>query len=273
MPILFQAASLSKQFAGACVLALADAGILDPREPIGRHVPEAAPQWRGVTLHELLTQTSGMAHWDGEGPAFDPYGDLGTEARIDSFLRSERRSPAWHYSSPGYMVVGRVVERAAGAPYAEVLSERLLVPLGLAHTMAGVPAGAADVVELATGHRDGEPVAWTAGPWIGTNDLWTTEADLKTWTRALHTGPYAARAAYPHVELPPDPDWLSGAAYGYGLYTGTAGGRPAVFHEGDVPGFRTVVVWLADEGRAVAVLADEEKTDVIAEVRARIEAG
>lgn len=267
MPTLFQVASISKQFAAACVLSLADAGVLDLREPIGRFVPEAAEQWRAATLHELLSHTSGLAHWGGPHPAFDPFGDLDTDSRIDHFLHSERRAHDWEYSSPGYIVVGRIVERAADAPFADVLTGRILAPLGLADTVARVPDGAA------VGRKDGEPVSWPVGPWVGTNDLWSTEADIEAWTHALHAGPYAGRAAHPHALLPPDPDWLSGTAYGYGLYTGTAGGRPAVFHEGDVPGFRSLAVWLPEERRAVAVLANEENADVIAEARGRIEAG
>lgn len=269
MPTRFQIASLSKQFVGACVLSLVDTKTLGLHEPVGRFLPEAAPHWRSATLHDFLTHTSGMAHWNSAGaPAFDAFSELDADARVDAFLRSERRGLApWHYSSPGYMVVGRVVERAADQPYADVLAERLLKPLGLTDTTTTAPPDAA------LGHCDGEAVSWAADRWVGTNDLYSTEPDLEAWTRALHAGPLAARASHPHAALPPDPDWLSGVAYGYGLYVGTAGGRPAVFHEGDVPGFRTVAAWLPAEQRAVAVLADDEHADVLAVLRSRIEDG
>lgn len=267
MPTLFQVASISKQFTASCVLSLADSGVLDLREPIGRFVPEAAEQWRAATLHDLLTHTSGLAHWGGGDPAFDPFGAMDTATRIDHYLHSERHAPDWEYSSPGYILVGHIVERATDMPYADVLTERILAPLGLADTTARIPD------HPAVGRKHGEPVSWPVGPWVGTNDLWSTESDIEAWTRALHAGPHAERASHPHVPLPPDPDWLSEAAYGYGLYTGTAGGRPAVFHQGDVPGFCTVAVWLPEERRALAVLANEEHADVVAEVRARIEAG
>jgi CubicO group peptidase (beta-lactamase class C family) len=36
---------------------------------------------------------------------------------------------AWHYSSPGFVLVGLIVERASGQPYARFLTERILAPL------------------------------------------------------------------------------------------------------------------------------------------------
>jgi CubicO group peptidase (beta-lactamase class C family) len=68
----------------------------------------------------------------------------------------QRTAPgqAWHDSSPGFVLVGLVAERASGQPYARFLADHILAPLGLAATSVGGPPPE----PAARGYRDGEPV-------------------------------------------------------------------------------------------------------------------
>ena len=273
MPELFQVASISKQFAAACVLSLADSGVLDLHAPIGRWVPEAAEQWRSATLHELLSHTSGMDHW-GAQPGFDVFDGMDASDRIAHFLRSERLTRTWRFSSPGYVEVGHVIERATGHAYADALGDVFssLPDLPkLANTSVGPkPAGAVD------GHDGGTPLTWQPITLVGTSDIWSTESDIEAWTRTLHNGPLAERMIRPHTAVPgasSADDWLRQTGYGYGLSVGWAGDQPAIYHTGDVPGFRTLALWLPQQRRAVAVLANDEDADVVAAARARVEIG
>lgn len=263
VPELFQVASISKQFAAACVLSLVDSGTLDLHAPIGRWVPEAAEQWRSATLHELLSHTAGMGHW-GPQAGFDVFDGMDVQDRVEHFLRSERLSRTWRYSSPGYIVVGYVIERATGRAYGDVLVELLK---GLPNTVQGPRPP-----DAVAGHRGGVPLTWQPINLVGTSDIWSTEADIEAWTRALHQGPLAERIVGPHAAVPDGPvSWLRKTGYGYGLNVGTAGDQPAIYHDGDVPGFRTLALWLPEQRRAVAVLANDEHVDVVAEARARVE--
>jgi CubicO group peptidase (beta-lactamase class C family) len=60
---------VSKQFTAAAVMLLVESGHLDLREPVARWLPEGPPQWQQVTLHHLLSHTSGLPHWL-EAPAW-----------------------------------------------------------------------------------------------------------------------------------------------------------------------------------------------------------
>ena len=66
----------------------------------------------------------------------------------------------WHYSSPGFLLVGLIVERASGQPYAEFLTERILSPLRLTATTVGgrPPAWPPAATGLASQCR---PSTWT----------------------------------------------------------------------------------------------------------------
>ena len=267
----FPIASLSKQMTAVCALLLVDEKVLDLHGPIGRWLPDAAPQWREVSVHHLLTHTAGFGHW-GDRPGYEIFVRRTVAERVDLFLHSDRLSAPgrrWHYSSPGYIVLGHLIERASGRPYAAYLTDRVLRPLALAHTTAGpAPAQA----PLAAGHAGGRPVEpWDPGVLAGTTDVWSTAEDVTRFISALHGGALLgpdrlARMTTPHaaatLHARHDRSWLSLPGYGYGLYCGTLGGQPVVLHTGELPGFRAIGLWLPRQAAAVAVLANDEHADL-----------
>ena len=173
----FQLCSVSKQFAAAAVMLLVESGQLDLREPVGRWLPEGPAQWRQVTLHHLLSHTAGVPHWL-EAPGLDPAEPVRISQQLEIIQAATplRTGPGaqWHYSSPGFVLAGFIVERASGQPYRDFLAERILSPLQLTQTTVGGTPGAA-----ARGYKDGQPVArWDLDAMPGTGDVWSTAGDL-----------------------------------------------------------------------------------------------
>lgn len=58
----------------------------------------------------------------------------------------------WHHRSPGYLLAARVIETVSGAAYADLLTERILGPVGMAATVVG----RSPAEKAAWGHRDGK---------------------------------------------------------------------------------------------------------------------
>src|SRR5207302_1862880 len=93
----------------------------------------------------------------------------------------------WSYSNTGYIIAGRMVERAAGVPIRQLFEERLFTPAGLVHT-AYVPP---DSPALATGYTSfalGDPERAAREPegWLYTaGGLYSTATDLLHWDLAL----------------------------------------------------------------------------------------
>jgi CubicO group peptidase (beta-lactamase class C family) len=159
---------------------------------VDRWLPCESPQWSRVTLHHLLSHTAGVPHWH-QAPGLDPAEPMGIGARLAAIQQAPLRTAPgeqWHYSSPGFLLVGLIVERASGQPYAEFLTERILSPLRLAATtVGGRPSGLA-----ASGYRDGRPVPpFDLDAMPGTGDIWSTAADVSRFT--------ARRAAADHHRL------------------------------------------------------------------------
>jgi CubicO group peptidase (beta-lactamase class C family) len=265
----FPIASLGKQFAAVAALLLAERGVLTMDQPVSHWLPGSPPRWREITLHHLLTHTSGMSHWQ-DAPGFDVADPIAIEQRVPLLMQAEPHSRPgirWCYSSPGYLLAAHIIERAAGQEYGSFLAEHVFAPAGLTSTTTGRPDG----VGSALGHRAGEPLTDPVlPPMAGTSDVWSTVGDLARWSGALHTGAvlgWESRMVLtgplaPTGEEPVAGRAFAGTFYGYGLFIGTVGGHRAYFHPGDIPGFVTFGAWLPDRRAGIVVLADDEAVDV-----------
>jgi CubicO group peptidase (beta-lactamase class C family) len=161
------------------------------------------------------------------------------------------------------------VEQAGGQAYGSFLADRVFIPLGMYTASAGDRPGGTG---MARGYYAGEPVPSfelaTIG--IGAGDIWCTAADLLRWYEAIADGellPAALREVMltRHALTPSEArrEGWSFTGYGYGWRIGTVVGRRAYFHTGDNPGYLAVNAWLPDERITLAVLANDQATDIL----------
>jgi CubicO group peptidase (beta-lactamase class C family) len=264
----FQIASVSKQFTAAAAMLLVEAGELDLGGPISRWLPDYPASWQRLTLHQLLSHTSGLGHWE-DIPGFDIHQPCDTDEALDRLSKVPLLSApgsAWYYSSPGYLLVARMVEQVSGQRYADFLAERVLKPLGMTSTCAG--EAPRDLT--AHGYRAGRRVdvpEYAAMP--GAGDVWSTVGDLALHTAAFNAGELLtdrSRAAMvnSHASLAGVLDTRGPAVadgYGYGYLLGTLAGHAMRFHTGDNPGFQSFLGWLPDLDVTLVILCNNEETD------------
>jgi CubicO group peptidase (beta-lactamase class C family) len=140
--------SVSKSVLGMLVGILAAHGVLDPSDPVARYVPEmATTAYRDATIRDLLDMRAGVLFDENylatSGPiiayrkaqGWDPL-PLGEAASdLHGFYQSltaidGTHGGRFHYVSPNTDLLGWVVERAAGAKYADIASSALWQPMG-----------------------------------------------------------------------------------------------------------------------------------------------
>ena len=260
----FQVASVSKQFTAAAVLLLADRGVLSVDDPVGHWLDGCPAAWEPVTIHHLLSHSSGLVHWN-DLPGLDLTRPVAAGELLSVFASAPLLAAPgerFSYSSPGFVLLGHVIERAAGQPYGAFLAREIFGPLGLTATFNGNARGEAD---LATGHHNGAAVPSyeldTTG--LGTGSIWSTAPDLARWDRALAGGQVLSEVARQamftiHVPVPGDDGVIRTEGYGYGWFIGTvAGGRRVFCHPGDQAGFCSLNAWFPDDDVRLAVLSNE----------------
>ena len=138
---VFQFASITKQFTAAAVLTLVDDGRVALDAPITRYLPDAPVRGQAITVRQLLSHTSGLPDY-AEEPRHQALRFL--DPPPDSLLALVRDTPlyfapgeAMRYSNTGFVLLGQLIEKISGRPYAAYVEERVLRPAGaVAHTSA-----------------------------------------------------------------------------------------------------------------------------------------
>jgi hypothetical protein len=142
--------SVSKSLTGLLAGILAGRGLLDPEAPVTRYVPEVAVEgcaYADARVRDLLDMTVSTtfeeSYLDRTGgyaryrvaTAWNPADDPAAAPNLHSFLAEMPRGAGPHgaahlYRSPNSDMLGWVLERAGGRPYAALLSDLLWQPLG-----------------------------------------------------------------------------------------------------------------------------------------------
>jgi D-alanyl-D-alanine carboxypeptidase len=143
----FEIGSISKSFAAIVALQEVEAGRLDLHVSINELLPwvELPEPFGPITLHHLLTHTSGLAIGTEESPT-----GLGAATRLRSLPPTAAPGEHFSYSNDGYKLVGLVLERLSGMPVHALLRERLLGPLGMTSSVAAITDE--ERADLATGY-------------------------------------------------------------------------------------------------------------------------
>ena len=280
----FRLASVTKQFTAAAVMLLVRDGKLRYEDGLADLLPGFPEYGRAVTVRHLLDHTSGLPDYEDLMPPPDPalpvervqISDAGV---LDLLMKQTtgRFPPGarWAYSNSGYVVLGLVVEKAAGRPFGDFLRERIFMPLGMSGTVAH-ERGKNDVLNRAFGHaRDGG--AWVekdqspTSATLGDGGVYSSIADLLKWDEALRRHALLSEAdmkpALTPVRVrgaaPEGPDG-SPADYGFGWFLNPWRGRARMWHYGETSGFRTAVHRFVDEGLSIVVLCNRDDLDASA---------
>lgn len=129
---VYDIGSITKQFTAAAILKLEMAGELATSDPLSDFVDGLPEDKQDITLHRLLTNTSGLVEQIG-----DDYDAQSRDGILAAAARSDLLSAPgteYHYSNVGYSVLAAVIEMVSGIGYEEYLSRYLFVPAGMAHT-------------------------------------------------------------------------------------------------------------------------------------------
>jgi CubicO group peptidase (beta-lactamase class C family) len=247
---LFQIGSISKSFTALCIFRLMEAGKLRLEDPVLTHLPEVPlPANGGITVQALLSHSSGLPD---DAPMFPRGGD-------QRLWQGFPVGAQWSYSNLGYELLGRIVERLAGRPLAEVIALEVLRPLGMAQTRPAIVT--ADRALYATGYSPlysdrpaprGGPLA--PGAWTemveGSGCVASTAADMARYVRWLVAAgqgkgaPLLSDAGAQRfcAAVIDAPGWASpGAKYANGLALTPVGGRMLLHHTGGMLTFNSSI--------------------------------
>jgi D-alanyl-D-alanine carboxypeptidase len=260
----FRIGSVTKTYVAAATVRLEQAGALSVSDPVARWLPEYDLD-AALTIEHLLRLRSGIP--DYLNALFGTPPDLTVYQRFhaaDELVRlalslPDRTLPnaAFRYSNADYILLGIILERAAGARIDDVMRRQIFEPLALTQTTYPI-----DDITLPPPHARGYSRMTSKMPYFDTTEISPSESgasgaivatprDVARFVDATIFGPFLGTdgsAALRNVQPVADD-----RGYGYGLYrVALPNGVVAYGHQGGTAGFNTVAV--TTETRRTAVV-------------------
>ncbi|MCL6455149.1 MAG: beta-lactamase family protein, partial [Alicyclobacillus sp.] len=294
---LFGIGSITKSFTCVAILQLAEAGKLSVDHPVVRYLPAFrtpdAEATRRMTLHHFMTHTSGLPPLPtlGHALAASMQGDPAAEGRLADFPDVAIQSyddlmdyiagldfrllgapgEVFSYSNDAYALLGAVVERVSGEPYADYVEAHILRPAGMERSTFSPAQAAADddaTTLYAIRQTEGKdevypaPIWWDAPAMLAAGFLKSTTADMLRYAEIYRNGGVVGderilseasveRMMHPYVWCEPN------RFYGYGLMiTPDYGGTKLVDHGGSLKGVAAQLTVLPERGVCAVAMAN-----------------
>ena len=188
---LFHVGSISKSFTALGVLQAADKGLLALDDPLKKHLSWfrvnsrfGAAEAESITIRHLLSHHSGLGSWSPLGNPSDPqYHTRTVEEVVKSTRDSWLKFPPgerFEYSNTGIDLAGYALEVTAGKPFAALMREEILAPLGMTASTFN-QAEATQKEACAVGYLGKRPVPIVYGivmPLVAAGGLFSSANDL-----------------------------------------------------------------------------------------------
>ena len=256
----FRIGSITKQFTGAAILLLQQQGRLTVKDPVCRYLATCPDAWKPITLHHLLTHTSGLPNVTDLPQFQSARGRPTTPAQQLDWVRdlSLEFTPGstFRYSNTGYLALGLVIEKVSGTSYEDFMQTAILKHLGMADS--GYDTGDDGV---AVGYTTGTTLAFPINMAVphAAGALYSTAPDLLRWQLALLRGNLldaggTATMTTPAVDTTDQP----GLGYSYGIYVSLDPAQRVLGHEGGIDGFMSRLRHDTSTGITVVVLTNHE---------------
>lgn len=263
---VYRIGSITKQFTAAGIMRLMEQGKLSLDDTLQKFLPNFPAQGNHVTIRHLLNHTSGIKSYTSL-PRWQKVMriDLVPDSLVALFENEPfdfKPGDRWLYDNSGYFLLGMIIEKVSGKPYAQYVQDEFFTPLGLEGTVYCDEAPlikhrARGYVPKPNGQfENAAPLSMTQPYAAGS--LCSTVADLATWTAALSSGKVVSAASYKQMTTPLTLNDGKPLNYGFGLGVGKLRGHRQISHNGGINGFVSELHHYVDDSVITVVLTNVE---------------
>jgi D-alanyl-D-alanine carboxypeptidase len=261
--------SVTKTFTGTAILQLVDQGKIALSDPISRYV-DGVPFGDVITLDLLGRMRSGLPDYTETDEFLNrAYTELPTgpdaftttpRELIDAAFRQPMEFPPgtdFKYSNTNTVLLGMVVEKVTGLPLGEYFEQNIFGPLGLKRT--SYPPNGLMPIPFAHGYNkapDGQifdAALWNPSWGDAAGRVVSDLADMTVWAVALGKGTLL-RPDTQAQRISSGSSVVPGTSYDFAIFNvnGWLG------HNGDIPGYTTVVVYLPERDASLVVFTNSD---------------
>ncbi len=248
-----------------CHFQAAEEGKLSIDDPLSKFIPDW-PRGNEVTLHHLLTHTSGIHNFTGKPGYYEHVTEpISLEALVASFKNDPydfNPGEKYSYCNSGYVLLGYIVEKVSGQSYESYLRKTFFEPLGMKDTgiyHAGMsPVGEAFGYSYTNGAMV-RAVNWDMSKVATAGNIYSTALDLFLWNEAIFNhrvlSESSLKTAFTIGVLKlDDPTHPEDVGYACGWSRDWLNGTREISHGGEIWGFGSYLLRLPDYRLTVVVL-------------------
>jgi CubicO group peptidase (beta-lactamase class C family) len=260
----FRLGSITKVFTAIAIMLLQERGKLSLQDSVCKYLSDCPARWQPITIHHLLSHTSGLAKHDTAGVYLKT---AMLPMTLPQLIESFRNKPAdfqpgekFDYNNNGYILLGAVIGKVSGQSYEAFLKENIFAPLKMADS--GYDNHDPIIKNRAAGYRIEGGTLFNAAyidqsqP-FSAGALYSTTGDLLLLDQALNEGklltPKTQETTFTAVS----------GNYAYGWFVNKQFNRRAVSHPGGLPGFSAMITRFPDEKVLIVLLSNLENSQII----------
>ena len=249
---VFKIGSLTKQFTAISILMLMEKGKLNLDDEITKFIPDYPTNGNKITIHHLLTHTSGIKDYTKvKGLNAIAQKDL-TPLELIDFSKNEPidfvPGEKYKYNNSGYVILGYIIEKVTGQPYADFIEERIFKKLEMTTSQY---ASQREVIQnRASGYQKKDSyinrmdfsltLAYSAGGLMSTVD------DMFKWQEAIKNNILVSKETTEKAFTNYTLNNGEHTNYGYGWHIKTINNNQIFEHGGSLWGFKSMGVYLPD---------------------------
>ena len=274
----YEIGSITKSFTAQAIMLLVEEGKLGIDDTLGKHLDGLPPAWRPLTIRQLLTHTSGLKDWEGDGLLSfrREYTPAEFIALLSPYPLDFAPGEHWAYTNTSYPLLGQVIAAASGQPFDEFVSGRIFAPLGMRQACFSrpqdiVPNRASGYVDENGRLRKGELLRPRLVEPNG--GILASVRELARWERSFHAGGLLSQASLDAMWMPAHTNNGEAVPSGLGFFVADVHGHRAIVHNGITPaGFSSVFYHYPDDRISVFALCNIDRGDAINRVATHVAA-
>ncbi len=251
--------SIGKQFTAAAIMTLEMEGKLNTDEPIGKYFSGLSQEKGAITIHQLLTHTSGLAPMNflkefpkiTENQTTDQIAGVVLEGPLNFEPGAE-----YSYSNGGYLMLALLIEKVSGRNFQDYVRDHLLLPAGMKSAGYGKHDwGAAQLAQRYINNKESDSPAYHPSivtQEAGAGPVLATAHDMFLWHQALLGDAILSKPAKEKMYTP----GLQNYGYGWDIIQ-TPNGLLIQHNGGTTDGVSAEFLRYIDAGITIIVMSNQ----------------
>lgn len=275
---IFEIGSITKQFTAVGILMLLEEGKLSLDDEITKYIPDYPTQNTKITIHHLLTHTSGIKSYTSMDSLREfARKDISPTELIDAFKNEPmdfKPGEQYRYNNSGYVLLGYIIEKITGKSYEEFIQKRIFDKLKMKNSQYGSKSRL--IKNRAYGYQQRE-TGFANAAYISMNipyaagSLMSTVDDLFTWNTAIRNHNLISKESTEKAFTNYTLNNGTNINYGYGWQTVQIKDVPVIAHGGGIFGYTSQGVYVPSANAYVIILTNCDcvsPTDIAYEIAA-----